>query len=213
MPGKESKANQVPFRGRHNRPAGSPQFQSQIHVSSRNPFCSDGLFESQHRIPAHFVLASTNRACSDPVKLSPGHPFLQAISRDAKSATKGTSGLSLSVQVPVPSDHKSFPQTSPGRDGTIQSPARECRERKAKKTKSPLGDATTNLLVRLNSNLKSMFFCQQLELFREIHSAVMVFLIRNILPDGGHLRLADATGKISLLPFEARATVFLHPSR
>jgi hypothetical protein len=34
-----------------------------------------------------------------------------------------------------------------------------------------------------------MFLRQQLELFREIHSAVMVFLIHNILPDGGHLRL------------------------
>jgi hypothetical protein len=41
-------------------------------------------------------------------------------------------------------------------------PARECRERKPKKTKSPLGDATTNLQVRLNSNLKSMGFRQQI---------------------------------------------------
>jgi hypothetical protein len=53
---------------------------------------------------------------------------------------------------------KSFPQTSPGRDGRIQSPARQCRESKAPETKSPLGDGTTNLLVRLHSNLKSMFF-------------------------------------------------------
>ena len=53
--------------------------------------------------------------------------------------------------------HKSFPQTSPGRDGRIQSPARECREGKQRETKSPLGDATTNLTVRLNSNLKPMF--------------------------------------------------------
>jgi hypothetical protein len=41
----------------------------------------------------------------------------------------------------------------------------------------------------------------------------MVFLIHNILPDGGHLRLADATGKISLLPCETRATLFLPRSR
>jgi hypothetical protein len=44
-----------------------------------------------------------------------------------------------------------------------------------KETKSPLGDGTTNLLVRLHSNLKSIFIRQQLELFREIHSAAMVF--------------------------------------
>jgi hypothetical protein len=48
---------------------------------------------------------------------------------------------------------KSFPPTSPGRDGRIQSPARQCRERKATETKSPLGDGTTNLLVRRHSNL------------------------------------------------------------
>ena len=58
-----------------------------------------------------------------------------------------------------------------------------------------------------------MSFRQQSELLREIHSAVMVFLIHNILPDDGHLRPADATGKISLLPFETRATLFFHPSR
>ena len=62
----------------------------------------------------------------------------------SRGRTGGTSGLSLSVQVPVPVRHKSFPQTSPGRDGRIQSPAPECRESKAKETKSPLGDATTN---------------------------------------------------------------------
>ena len=84
--------------------------------------------------------------------------------------------------------------------------------KEATETKSPLGDGTTNLMVRLNSNLKSMFFRQQLELFREIHSAVMAFLIHNILPDGGHLSPTGAAGEISLLPFETRITVFLHPS-
>jgi hypothetical protein len=74
--------------------------------------------------------------------------------------------LNPSSKVPQPVR----PQTSPARDGRIQSPARECRESKLTETKSPLGDATTNLLVRLNSNLKSMSFRQQLELFREIHS-------------------------------------------
>src|SRR6202021_1509141 len=35
-------------------------------------------------------------------------------------------------------------QTQSRRDGRIQSPARQCRERKTKETKSPLGDGTTN---------------------------------------------------------------------
>ena len=61
--------------------------------------------------------------------------------------------------------------------------------------------------------LKSVFFRQQSELLREIHSGVMVFLIHNIVPDDGHLRPADATGKISLLPCETRVTLFFHPSR
>jgi hypothetical protein len=39
------------------------------------------------------------------------------------------------------------------------------------------------------------FFRQQRELIREIHSAVTVFLIHNILPDDGHLRPADAIGE------------------
>jgi hypothetical protein len=34
VPGKETNGNQVPFRGRHNQLAGSPPFQSQIHVFS-----------------------------------------------------------------------------------------------------------------------------------------------------------------------------------
>jgi hypothetical protein len=55
-------------------------------------------------------------------------------------------------RTPQSPDHKSLPQTSPGRDGRIQSPARECREKKPTETKSPLGDATTNLLVRLDRN-------------------------------------------------------------
>jgi hypothetical protein len=71
--------------------------------------------------------------------------------------------LTASCKVPVPSDHKSFRQTSPGRDVRIQSPARQCRERKPTETKSPLGDGTTNLLVRLHSNLKSMFCRQKLD--------------------------------------------------
>jgi len=45
-------------------------------------------------------------------------------------------------------DHKSLQNPSANqsrRDGRIRSPARECRERKATETKSPLGDGTTNL--------------------------------------------------------------------
>jgi len=111
-------------------------------------------------------------------------------------------------------DHKSLqnPSANQSRKGRKNpEPGTGVPGKEATETKSPLGDGTT--LVRLHFNLKSMFFRQQFELFREIHSAVMVFLIHNILPDGGHLGPADATGEISLLPFETRATVFLHPSR
>jgi hypothetical protein len=52
--------------------------------------------------------------------------------------------LTASSKVPVRSNPKSFPQTSPGRDRRIQSPARQCRGAKATETKSPLGDGTTN---------------------------------------------------------------------
>ena len=68
--------------------------------------------------------------------------YQQAKAEYAKDTTKSPLGGATT-------DHKSFPQTSPAGDGRIQSPARECREKKPTETKSPLGDATTNLLVRL----------------------------------------------------------------
>ena len=98
--------------------------------------------------------------CATPSELNPR----DALESPGGSAEKLCSGQESNTAGAKFTKYQSRPTKNlfrkPVPEGTeeFQSPARECRERKATETKFPLGDGTTNLLVRVNSNLKSTLF-------------------------------------------------------